>query len=124
MSNLYGYGPSGPGGYDEFFFQAEDGIRAYEVTGVQTCALPILGVWTGYNSPYLWPAGNVQGQPAGTPKIWAQVATEGASAYPTQSRVMSKATAVPGCSRFGQTRATVPFQANTNPDGTANPLAG
>src|SRR5205807_7468937 len=25
-----------------FFFQAEDGIRAYKVTGVQTCALPIL----------------------------------------------------------------------------------
>src|SRR5439155_3518488 len=26
-----------------FFFQAEDGIRAGHVTGVQTCALPILG---------------------------------------------------------------------------------
>src|SRR5699024_11460457 len=25
-----------------FFFQAEDGIRARNVTGVQTCALPIL----------------------------------------------------------------------------------
>ena len=31
-------------GYDLFFFfffQAEDGIRDYKVTGVQTCALPI-----------------------------------------------------------------------------------
>src|SRR5256885_11667626 len=36
-----------------FFFQAEDGIRDYKVTGVQTCALPIsadrragaLGAW-------------------------------------------------------------------------------
>src|SRR5690625_7345800 len=27
---------------DFFFFQAEDGIRAGHVTGVQTCALPIL----------------------------------------------------------------------------------
>src|SRR2546426_5404887 len=27
-----------------FFFQAEDGIRDYKVTGVQTCALPI---WAG-----------------------------------------------------------------------------
>src|SRR5690606_40682052 len=27
-----------------FFFQAEDGIRAFHVTGVQTCALPI---WLG-----------------------------------------------------------------------------
>src|SRR5256885_1075280 len=26
---------------DRFFFQAEDGIRDYKVTGVQTCALPI-----------------------------------------------------------------------------------
>src|SRR5690606_40258786 len=25
-----------------FFFQAEDGIRGFHVTGVQTCALPIL----------------------------------------------------------------------------------
>ena len=29
-----------------FFFQAEDGIRDYKVTGVQTCALPI---WLGTN---------------------------------------------------------------------------
>src|SRR3989454_6781161 len=28
-----------------FFFQAEDGIRDYKVTGVQTCALPILQMW-------------------------------------------------------------------------------
>src|SRR5690606_40719628 len=27
-----------------FFFQAEDGIRDFHVTGVQTCALPIWGV--------------------------------------------------------------------------------
>src|SRR5256885_5767339 len=27
-----------------FFFQAEDGIRDYKVTGVQTCALPIFQV--------------------------------------------------------------------------------
>src|ERR671936_2128487 len=26
----------------QLFFQAEDGIRDYKVTGVQTCALPIL----------------------------------------------------------------------------------
>src|SRR5205807_7375357 len=30
-----------------FVFQAEDGIRDYKVTGVQTCALPIsLAPWT------------------------------------------------------------------------------
>src|SRR5256885_11596758 len=30
--------------YSFFFFQAEDGIRDYKVTGVQTCALPICHV--------------------------------------------------------------------------------
>src|SRR5688500_20129342 len=29
-----------------FFFQAEDGIRDYKVTGVQTCALPICTWWS------------------------------------------------------------------------------
>src|SRR5215813_15303769 len=31
------------GGWFFFFFQAEDGIRDADVTGVQTCALPIWG---------------------------------------------------------------------------------
>src|SRR5699024_8288560 len=31
-----------------FFFQAEDGIRARNVTGVQTCALPISAFTAGY----------------------------------------------------------------------------
>src|SRR5690606_39805281 len=30
-----------------FFFQAEDGIRDFHVTGVQTCALPICWVING-----------------------------------------------------------------------------
>ena len=84
----------------------------------------VAGVWTGYDSPYLWPPGNVQGRPAGTPKIWAQVASEGGSAYPTQSRTMNMGTSQPGCSRFGMTNAFVPFQPNTNPDGSANANAG
>src|SRR5256885_8700923 len=35
-----------------FFFQAEDGIRDYKVTGVQTCALPICvpGVREGHRA--------------------------------------------------------------------------
>src|SRR5207248_7405932 len=32
---------------DYFFFQAEDGIRGRTVTGVQTCALPILAAHLG-----------------------------------------------------------------------------
>src|SRR5256885_12722353 len=31
-----------------FFFQAEDGIRDYKVTGVQTCALPIFILGPGF----------------------------------------------------------------------------
>jgi LmbE family N-acetylglucosaminyl deacetylase len=79
-------------------------------TGLDTVA----GVWTGYNSPYTWPAGNTQGQTAGTPKIWQQVADEGRAAYPTQSRVMYKGTSVPACPRFGMTESFVPFQPNSN----------
>src|SRR2546426_5256672 len=33
--------------YRFFFFQAEDGIRDYKVTGVQTCALPIFFICFG-----------------------------------------------------------------------------
>src|SRR5256885_9934307 len=36
-----GLGDSAATVADGFFFQAEDGIRDYKVTGVQTCALPI-----------------------------------------------------------------------------------
>src|SRR2546429_828435 len=36
-----------------FFFQAEDGIRDVAVTGVQTCALPIL-LTTSFKRAYCW----------------------------------------------------------------------
>src|SRR5690625_7716377 len=47
-----------------FFFQAEDGIRDGHVTGVQTCALPILAAlcvwavlrWTNLQPAYFSPA--------------------------------------------------------------------
>src|SRR4029453_4001998 len=42
--------PPGDAELSVHFFQAEDGIRAHCVTGVQTCALPIWtpsGTWTG-----------------------------------------------------------------------------
>src|ERR1039457_1568633 len=37
-----------------FFFQAEDGIRDYKVTGVQTCALPISICATSNLFGWLW----------------------------------------------------------------------
>src|SRR5256885_9986939 len=40
-----------------FFFQAEDGIRDYKVTGVQTCALPIFaGTTVGPGRTAAYPA--------------------------------------------------------------------
>ncbi|TCN38746.1 VCBS repeat-containing protein [Kribbella orskensis] len=83
----------------------------------------VAGVWTGYDSQYKWPTGNLQGKPVGSAKIWQQVADEGRAAYPTQSRVMFKGASAPACSRFGMTQSFVPFQPNTA-DGTANPAAG
>src|SRR5690606_41162802 len=50
-----------------FFFQAEDGIRDFHVTGVQTCALPIYSlpaVTTGPNQSICL-GGSVQLQAAG-----------------------------------------------------------
>src|SRR3989454_8233381 len=35
-----------------FFFQAEDGIRDYKVTGVQTCALPICPHCANYSAVF------------------------------------------------------------------------
>ena len=84
----------------------------------------VAGVWTGYDSPYTWPAGNLQGVPAGQPKTWAQVAMEGRLAYPTQSRTMFKQVASPSCSRFGVTESYVPFQPNLTAAGSPNRSAG
>src|SRR2546430_3113799 len=46
-----------------FFFQAEDGIRDLTVTGVQTCALPILFTLRA-KSPFRRPQGIFQRGPA------------------------------------------------------------
>src|SRR5690606_40482086 len=58
-----------------FFFQAEDGIRGFHVTGVQTCALPIYP-WAVVPRPSprrwgnycLWPARPARG--TGSPCWW------------------------------------------------------
>src|SRR2546426_716652 len=42
-----------------FFFQAEDGIRDYKVTGVQTCALPISFDSTPAIEGFPWPKNGV-----------------------------------------------------------------
>src|SRR5256885_13264664 len=45
-----------------FFFQAEDGIRDYKVTGVQTCALPISSERTFLARLPARPAGTANGK--------------------------------------------------------------
>src|SRR2546422_4299379 len=40
-----------------FFFQAEDGIRDVAVTGVQTCALPILFMGTAWKWVWMYEVG-------------------------------------------------------------------
>src|SRR5690625_6149272 len=55
-----------------FFFQAEDGIRDGHVTGVQTCALPILSRWP--NLRILARAGIFQGvQPSAVAALTKQL---------------------------------------------------
>src|SRR5437868_4953033 len=48
-------------GLPDFFFQAEDGIRDRNVTGVQTCALPILSADRSADRPHVWPHRSAQG---------------------------------------------------------------
>src|SRR5256885_10507097 len=59
-----------------FFFQAEDGIRDYKVTGVQTCALPI-SLLTLLTAPS--PAQQAPGQNPADPVVGApyQIASSG-----------------------------------------------
>src|SRR5205085_7319404 len=64
-----------------FFFQAEDGIRDLTVTGVQTCALPIFGLFTVVTTPHFSSDAN----PERTGKFlkmspgWASVSVSGGS---------------------------------------------
>src|SRR5690554_7585765 len=48
--------------YYVFFFQAEDGIRDADVTGVQTCALPIWFLWES-QIPHVKPRFPIIGDP-------------------------------------------------------------
>src|SRR5256885_9035130 len=68
-----------------FFFQAEDGIRDYKVTGVQTCALPIFTTFRS-SVTYVIPkidvllSGSIRSTPNTQPStINTFVATNGAS---------------------------------------------
>src|SRR5260370_5045643 len=58
-----------------FFFQAEDGIRDSSVTGVQTCALPILEAFDSVRADASgWRAVAVGGGAAGS--LWPQLVSD------------------------------------------------
>ncbi|MBK7821696.1 MAG: PIG-L family deacetylase [Tessaracoccus sp.] len=72
----------------------------------------VVGTWTGYNSPYTWFAGNVQGQPARSKMTWAQTGREGFMAHATQARPKFTTIQQPACQRYGIAESKVPFQPN------------
>ncbi|WP_324651926.1 PIG-L family deacetylase [Georgenia sp. H159] len=81
-------------------------------TPAPTNPFTVVGTWSGYDSPYEWLPGNVQGQPAGTPQTWAQVGREGNRAHPTQAREKHEGVWEPQCLRYGIAWSLVPFQPN------------
>src|SRR2546426_5189654 len=76
-----------------FFFQAEDGIRDYKVTGVQTCALPISLILEldlgperapgGSRGPVLRPCSRTRGQIPGVSPGVVPVARAHAQPHPS-----------------------------------------
>src|SRR2546426_4928240 len=56
-----------------FFFQAEDGIRDYKVTGVQTCALPIFSV----QRPFRFRTPTTRSRPSAAPESGAASVSQG-----------------------------------------------
>src|SRR5438093_2368953 len=57
-----------------FFFQAEDGIRDWSVTGVQTCALPISPRTSAYAAPAATAASSASAQRARTGRRYCRAA--------------------------------------------------
>ena len=72
----------------------------------------VVGTWSGYDSPYTWLEGNVQGQPAGTKMTWAQTGREGFMVHATQARPKFTGVYAPQCLRYGIAQSVVPFQPN------------
>src|SRR5204863_5748049 len=69
---IWAWVSSWSGGLFCFFFQAEDGIRALYVTGVQTCALPISG-----SLGCLSPRRHLVFEERGTPGVAVAIGSQG-----------------------------------------------
>src|SRR5688500_20198862 len=70
-----------------FFFQAEDGIRDYKVTGVQTCALPISSRRTAARSCWRRTAGTRSGSSSTTTAVMEPSDCSGAARRSEERRV-------------------------------------
>src|SRR5256885_6067969 len=86
--------------YFFFFFQAEDGIRDYKVTGVQTCALPI---WPAASGKTTWWATYRSSQDPRTSRE-AATSLERAAGYAHTRCGVSMVTWGGRCSRFRSSR--------------------
>src|SRR5215475_15637078 len=90
--------------YFFFFFQEEDGIRDFHVTGVQTCALPILGINRDIRmlDAFIRPPGTARGP---CPRAFSAVeATTSGVTVPGARRCFARAS--PGVSTAPATHAT------------------
>ncbi|MGO1383576.1 MAG: PIG-L family deacetylase, partial [Arachnia sp.] len=76
----------------------------------------VVGTWTGFDSPYTWVEGNIQGQLAGTPMTWAQVGREGNRVHATQARTKFADLWPSSCERYDVVQSLVPIQANGSPE--------
>src|SRR5207248_8438317 len=90
-----------------FFFQAEDGIRARTVTGVQTCALPI-STWRPSRHR----------RPTASPCAMLKLCGRAAPVATSQPPRLAHAEPVPGSSAIApclekKKRATAPFGATS-----------
>src|SRR2546426_8285735 len=78
-----------------FFFQAEDGIRDYKVTGVQTCALPIYRSSPAWTSRLMSTSAGVE-RPSRANALWTpSIRTR---APPTPAGLITRADAPTGAS--------------------------
>src|SRR5215813_6985121 len=64
-----------------FFFQAEDGIRDADVTGVQTCALPIFGWKDPFSLPDATSRQDRYGHRFGDGSYTPEIVVDGASSH-------------------------------------------
>src|SRR5688500_20288972 len=97
--------------YSFFFLQAEDGIRDYKVTGVQTCALPIFALADRHGRDAPWAfnrkeakdhgeGGNIVGTPLrseerrvgkeGRPRRWPEWGNKGGQRTAEDSRKLTR----------------------------------